>query len=378
MQDHKKLCYLVNDMKSGAVSNLLFILLDGKEREKYQIFIINLSSEKDTAVSIFNHLQIPIISLNATKSSLIKESVFVFRTIRQIKPDIVHTHMGRANIFGGTICKLAGCHISVCTHHTIYNGYPFLTKIGFNLFQRYIDYSIYVSKTVQKSFMPYSHSHIAGCVVYNGVNTNIIFNIIMDTKREKYESILNIDSSNFIIATIGRLIYPKNHIYSLEIIEQISKVHPSIRFLIIGDGPLRSEILNQIEEKKMTNIVRYLGFRSDIIPILKIVDIVLNPSIWEGFSITMLETMAAGKVFIGSDIPQYREAIKSGSNGYLFGLKDIKSFISIIDNLIKNKMMREKISIQARKTVSEKFNSRLMRMEYFKIYHDLFSSKYNR
>jgi glycosyltransferase involved in cell wall biosynthesis len=200
----------------------------------------------------------------------------------------------------------------------------------------------------------------------------------MDTKREKYESILNIDSSNFIIATIGRLIYPKNHIYSLEIIEQISKVHPSIRFLIIGDGPLRSEILNQIEEKKMTNIVRYLGFRSDIIPILKIVDIVLNPSIWEGFSITMLETMAAGKVFIGSDIPQYREAIKSGSNGYLFGLKDIKSFISIIDNLIKNKMMREKISIQARKTVSEKFNSRLMRMEYFKIYHDLFSSKYNR
>lgn len=75
--------------------------------------------------------------------------------------------------------------------------------------------------------------------------------------------------------------------------------------LLVGDGDLRENIVKQIETLKITENVRLLGFRNDVVDLLHAMDLFVFPSLYEGFGISAIEAQALGLPVVASDtVPQ--------------------------------------------------------------------------
>ena len=80
--------------------------------------------------------------------------------------------------------------------------------------------------------------------------------------------------------------------------------------MLVGEGPLRPALEEQVAAAELTGVVSFLGFRSDVGDILNASDIVIAPSLWEGLSISVLEAMALGKPIVATNIGSNLELLE--------------------------------------------------------------------
>ena len=75
------------------------------------------------------------------------------------------------------------------------------------------------------------------------------------------------------------------------------------KLVLVGEGPLLADIKQLVKEKNLESRIAFLGFRKDVAEIMKTVDVVCIPSIWEGFGLVAVEAMAAGTPVVAANVP---------------------------------------------------------------------------
>lgn len=113
---------------------------------------------------------------------------------------------------------------------------------------------------------------------------------------------LCIKSDDFLVGHTGRFTYQKNHAFLIRVFFELYKINSSARLLLIGDGPLRSEIELLVAELSLSNVVYFAGVQSDVVPYLSAMDVFFLPSHYEGFCISLLEAQANGLRCLASDV----------------------------------------------------------------------------
>lgn len=113
---------------------------------------------------------------------------------------------------------------------------------------------------------------------------------------------LNLPEDAFIIGHIGRFAPQKNHRFLVEILDNISQLHPNTVALLIGKGAMEQEIRDIVEHKGLQNHIFFLGIRSDIPTLMSAMDLFLFPSLFEGLGRVLIEAQAAGLPCIYSDV----------------------------------------------------------------------------
>ena len=118
---------------------------------------------------------------------------------------------------------------------------------------------------------------------------------------------------SFVIGHIGRFDEQKNHIFIVDIFENIAKRDQSAALLLVGAGPLLPYIKNKIAEKNLNHRVYFAGIRKDIPRILiGAIDVLLLPSLFEGLPLVGVEAQAAGKCLIRSEeTPEEVDIVKA-------------------------------------------------------------------
>ncbi|MDR6543218.1 glycosyltransferase involved in cell wall biosynthesis [Acinetobacter bereziniae] len=277
--------------------------------------------------------------------------------IKKFKPDVVHAHMIHANIFARL--NRVGCEIPklICTAHNSNEGGN-LRMLAYKYTNFLSDINTNVSNEASNSLIEKGAFTKENLItVYNGVDL---------TKFKKIEMLHNNESINFI--SVGRFNEQKDYPNLLNAIALIKNhLNVNVKFSIIGDGELRSEIETLIQSLGLQKYVQLLGKRSDIPELLNQSDFFILSSKHEGLPTVVIEAMACHTFVISTNCGGSAEIM--GDTGKLVPINDSASLgKAIVEALNLEKSEINKNNHKARKRVENKFSLQSSIQAWLKLY----------
>ena len=206
-------------------------------------------------------------------------------------------------------------------------------------------------------------------VIHNGVDLNEIDNKLTENKEKDSRKILT-QGNIFVIGILARLSNDKGHKFLLEAINLIIDKLPliDIKVLIAGDGPSKPDLIKLINNLKISHYFKLLGHIDNVVAFLSLCDVIASPSLQEGFSFSLLESMACYKPIIATPVGGTKEMVDS-STGILVPAGDSIALANAITELAFNKEKRLKMGIFAREKVKNLFQQKEMLSKTFNLYH---------
>lgn len=141
------------------------------------------------------------------------------------------------------------------------------------------------------------------CFLYNPIDINK-FDYNVDC-RKKMRNKFKINESTMVIGHVGRFDKVKNHKFLVEIFAKINKMQTDSVLILCGDGVLKENIEDMVENMGLNNNVCFLGIRDDVNDILQMCDCFVFPSLFEGLGISAIEAQVSGlPTFVSENVPQ--------------------------------------------------------------------------
>jgi glycosyltransferase involved in cell wall biosynthesis len=163
---------------------------------------------------------------------------------------------------------------------------------------------------------------------------------------------------------VGRLTIQKGHTYLLDAVKILSSKYPNTNFLFAGDGPLHEELQKKAENLGVSDSIQFLGVRNDVERLLLAADIFVQPSVWEGLSLALLEALMAGLPVIASRVEGVVDVVVDGESALLVPAKDPVALAEAIDKLIKEPEFRKQLAIQGQNRFLERYSVDRMSRSY--------------
>lgn len=150
-------------------------------------------------------------------------------------------------------------------------------------------------------------------VIYNGIKKSSDNNIINNTLKRNFK----ISENKKIVGFIGRLNTPKGVESFIKCIPLVIKSIPETHFVIVGDGPLMNELKILSKKIEIEKNISFAGYQTDARSFMKMMDIVVVPSIREPFGNVVIEAAFEKKPVIASNVDGMAETIINGETGFL-------------------------------------------------------------
>jgi glycosyltransferase involved in cell wall biosynthesis len=174
-----------------------------------------------------------------------------------------------------------------------------------------------------------------------------------EAKRNLLRKELGIDKKTKVVGYVGRLSPVKNLHNFLISFTSVVEDDPSVNLVLVGEGPVESQLKNYVKKKRLEDKVIFCGPRSDIGSVLSTFDIFVLPSHAEGLSTALLEAMTSGRAIICSDILANRQLITHGQNGLLVNAKDPDAIKEAILLLCHDEALRVNLGRNAKIIASQ-------------------------
>jgi len=291
----------------------------------------------------------------------------LFKVLKKEKPDILHTHLFHADILGRIVGKLAGVPRVITTVHNINIGGSF-REFLMRMTRNFSDYNIAVANIVLKNSKKKKIiNEKNSSVIYNGID----FKKFPIKNKKDLRKELNLSENKKIFISVGSLTKQKGYGYLLD---PVKKINSNTIFFILGEGSERSFLEEKIAKNNLINRVILTGNVSNVNDYLQAADAFIMPSLWEGFSIALLEAVATGKVIIATKVGGNSEIIEDGVSGFLVESANAEALAEKIKYVLSlTEDERKRIGENARKTVEEKFSLEKIISKYENLYNELLS-----
>ena len=369
-----KILYVFAALPVGGAETLLLTEVEGLDKDVFNPLVCVIS-EKGPMGQRIEQMGYPVIPLHR-----MKRSQFDWRIIRDLrrlmeneKVQIVHTHLYDGNKYGRIAARLAHVPCILSTYHNVYmrrrTKYHLInwTLSAFN------NSLIAVSEAVKKSVVRYDRIRPEKIrVIYNGIDP-AKFQGIFD--RDGVRQSFAVDEGDFLIGVIARLEEQKGHIFLLEALRRIRQQCPQIKILIVGDGKLRGFLEGKAHEMGLSGRVTFTGTRDPIAPVLSALDVFLLPSLWEGFSIAILEAMAMGLPVIATSVGGAAEVITPNQEGVLIPPGDIDSLETAMTDAALHREKYQAMGLAGRKKVYENFTRATHLSNLQSLYREVLAGK---
>jgi len=192
--------------------------------------------------------------------------------------------------------------------------------------------------------------------------------------RAAFRHTLGWSADTPLILHVGRLIEQKNHQGLLAVFQAVVEQIPSAKLLLVGEGPLRSQIEQTIADLQLTSSVRLLGLRSDVSTIMSFCDVFLFPSFHEGLPVVLLEAGAAGLPVVASRIPGSIEAVQDGKTAQLHDVADGAGMAQSVIQILSDRPHAQQVAEAGRAWITQHFSTAASARHLLQLYHRLVST----
>lgn len=364
----KKLMILTHDLAIGGLQQVVVNICKYIDRKQFDVSVLCLNSFGEFTADI-QKLDIPVSCLpkKANKPDYLS-FIKVAKIFKEEKIQIVHTHNTQAFIDGVIAGKMTGVERIVHTDHA--RAFPDKRRYMFVewLLSHFTDNIVGVSNHTGENLIKFEKISPQKIVIIpNGVDAEKLSKKI-DIEQKRKELLI---AKRYPIIGLGvRLTEQKGITYLLNAMPAIIKKYPNITLLIAGDGPLGDELKREAQNLGLISekYVRFIGARTDMHEIIKILDLYILPSLWEGLPMVILEALAVGCPVVATDVGGVMDAINDGVTGYLVTPGDHKQLENKIIKVLDDEAIREKFRLNGRKLFMEYFSAELMVKRYEKLY----------
>ena len=375
------IAHVIYHLDVGGLENGLVNLINHIPSERYQHAIICLKGYSDFSNRI-TRKNVKIIALNKREGWDFKLYANLFRALRELKPDIVHTR-NLATIEGQVIAAAAGIRARIHGEHgrDIFDLHGKNRK--YNLLRKIIrpaiDHFIAVSKDLENWLI-----NTIGAApnridqIYNGVDSLSFY-----PRRKRPTNNIGPEGffteNSFVIGSVGRMAavkdYPNLVRVFLMLLKENSTLRNRLRLLIVGEGSSRRECIEMLRGAGAESQAWLPGERVDIPELMRAMDLFVLPSLGEGISNTILEAMSTGLPIVATRVGGNAEIVKEEYTGKLVPPGIPETMAEAISIYYRDPGLLDSHGKAARKQIESSFSMEAMTNSYLEVYDKVLRSK---
>lgn len=392
---------LVNFWTSDALRNECQVSFSYRDTEKYTS---GLRSQIEPDFPVFplalppvewpvRHFSPPFVPFSKALR-LVTRSIFrypcflyeawvVFRLIKKIKPDIVHLNNGgypaarsvRAAAVGA---RLAGCKSVVMVVNNLAEPYRTVERWFDYLLDRWVVASTtkFVTGSAAaaerlRSVLELEAERVQS--IHNGIGLRPI----KETRNEVRTRLGVPDSSSaLVIGVVALMTERKGHRVLVEAVEILKRDDPELgaklTIMFEGNGELRDNLEASVNNKKLGDVIRFVGEEKNVVDLINAIDVLVLPSVdSEDFPNVTLEAMALGKAVVASRLAGTPEQIVHGETGYLVEPRNPHELAAAILKLVDERSLVRQMGENGRLRFQENFTVELAVAKYLRLYRTI-------
>jgi len=296
------------------------------------------------------------------------KDLLALRRLRQLftanRPDLVHTHSGKAGIVGRIAAKKAGVPIILHTIHGPSFGdfQGWLSNRVFTAAERYAARCTTHFVSVAESM---TRQYLAARIGRPEQFTRILSGFDLEPFLGAHNDMalrakLGIGQEDFVIAKVARLAALKGHEELITVAPELVAQRPKIKFLLIGDGPLREELRGRIGQLADKFVFTGLVEPEQVPALLGIADALVHLSRREGLPRALPQALAAGKPVVAYNCDGASEVCLEGETGFLIEPGDLSKLVQRLIQLADDPALRISLGLAGRGLVREGFSLKQM------------------
>lgn len=370
----------VAEAGQGGVERYLETLLKFSNKQQVEDILV---CSQNYDMNKFVNIASKVIQVNMTHRIDPKKGLFSIKRIRSLikkyKPDIVYAHSSKA----GALARIANIGLrSKCIynpHGWAFNEVPknFKGKIKNNLYKiiekiaaPFCSIIICISDFEKKTAI---RNRIAKenklKIVYSGIDleNNLSKNIKPDIKFPK---------NAFVIGMVGRITETKAPDIFVKAAKKISKEIPNAYFILVGDGDLRVKIEQLIDSLGIKDRFVITGWVNNPREYMKIMDVGLLLSRWEGFGLVLPKYMYMKVPIVCTNVGGISDIIQNEINGLLVSSNDPRSVVTAVKRIYEDINLRNKLISNGYKIVGSRFDVKREVLQTEQIYKKILVNEF--
>lgn len=311
--------------------------------------------------------------------------VTIFRLIRRVHPDIVHTHTAKAGSLGRLAAALYNrtyrrsdpVRVVHTYHGHVLDGYfgprtERLFTVAERRLARFTDAIVAISPQIKSGLL--NQHGIGRAEQYRVIRLGFDLSQLIaidDQARRAARQALDIPADAHVVSTVGRLTAIKQHRLFVETAQRVAERDPAALFLLVGDGELRRELKALASELGVRPRMRFLGWRRDLPTIYGATDVFLLTSRNEGTPVALIESLAAGVPGVSTDVGGVRDVIDSVEVGLLAPFGDAAALADAVETLLTDAGRRREMGDRGRTAMSLRYGVNRLLDDVERLYREL-------
>lgn len=366
----RHILYLIESSETGGAENIFSQLVNGIDKQRYTPHVALLYHGPLYDRLVADGLSPVLIDTRAGALDF-RLLLGIFRLVRRLDIQLVHSHLFTTNVYASAVRFLTGVPV-ISTFHGVVDVSPddSCRKVKWLVINRFSSSVVFVSEGLQREFV---RAHLASSqksrVIYNGVDFSKFQALL---PRGEARRRLGIEDAAYVIGCVGDLRPAKGYRYALQSISIITEKIPEAVLIIAGTKTeLYQELLALCDELKIQRYVRFLGYRDDVADVFAALDVYLSCSLSEGFSLTVVEAMAAGVPVIATRSGGPEEIVLDGTTGVLVDVAEPAQMAGAILSYRNDPAFGRCVAAAAKRDAGKRFSLQGMIHSYQELYDSI-------